>query len=66
LQIFHGISNLLGECGALPREQIGDYKVTRHRQFMQDWVIDHPEIAGGRGFEEVWQIREACIAALAQ
>jgi hypothetical protein len=50
---------------AIAPEQIGDYKVTLHRQFMQTWVHDHAERVRGRHFEEVWQIREACIAALA-
>lgn len=59
------IARFLHEEAIVP-EQIGDYKVTRHRQFMRDWLIGHPAIADGRGFEEVWQIREACIAALAQ
>ena len=47
-------------------EQIGTYKVTLHRQVMQAWVCDHPEMVKGQGFEAIWQIREACIAALAQ
>src|SRR5713101_3545541 len=47
-------------------EEIGEYKVTRHRQFMRTWVADHPGIVRGRNFEDVWRIREECIAALAQ
>ena len=47
-------------------EQIGDYKRTRHRQFMQTWVNHNAGLVSGQGFEELWRIREACIAALAQ
>lgn len=47
-------------------EQIGDYKVAMHRQFLQDWVLNHPEMTAGMGFEQLWQVREACIAVLAQ
>jgi hypothetical protein len=33
---------------------------------MQTWVNNNAEIVGGRSFEDVWRIREECIAALAQ
>lgn len=59
------ISRWLHEETIVP-EQVGDYKVAMHRQFMQDWVRHHPEMAAGLSFEQVWQVREACIAALAQ
>lgn len=46
-------------------EQIGDYKVRFHQEFLQQWVtntaLTHP-----RSFAEIWRIREECIAALAQ
>lgn len=51
---------------AIVPEQIGAYKVTLHRQCMQEWVGNNPETIKGRGFEDIWQIREECIAALAQ
>jgi hypothetical protein len=47
-------------------EQIGAYKVTLHRQCMQEWVRNNPETVKGRSFEDIWQIREECVAALAQ
>jgi hypothetical protein len=59
------ISRFLHEEAIVP-EQIGDYKVAMHRQFMQDWVQHHPELAAGLLFDQLWQVREACIAALAQ
>jgi hypothetical protein len=59
------ITQLLYEEAIVP-EQIGDYKVTLHRQYMQTWVNDNAERVRGRSFEEVWRIREECIAALAQ
>ena len=59
------ITQLLYEETIVP-EQIGDYKVTLHRHYMQTWVKANAERVGGRSVEEVWRIREECIAALAQ
>lgn len=59
------IARFLHEEAIVP-EQIGDYKVALHRRFLRDWVVQHAEAVGGRGLEDVWRIREACIAALAQ
>jgi hypothetical protein len=33
---------------------------------MQDWVRNNTAVVKARSFEEVWRIREECIAALAQ
>lgn len=51
---------------AIKPEQIGDYKVMLHRHFLRQWVHDHAELVKGWSYEEVWGIREECIAALAQ
>jgi hypothetical protein len=41
--------------------QIGDYKVSMHRGWMRDWAArEMPH----RNWEEIWKIREECIAAL--
>ncbi|ETW99509.1 MAG: hypothetical protein ETSY1_14720 [Candidatus Entotheonella factor] len=45
--------------------QIGAYKVAWHQRLIQEWVRA-PEMAGRLSWEEVWSIREACIAALSQ
>jgi hypothetical protein len=58
------ITQFLYEETILP-EQIGDHKVTLHRQYMQQWV-NHAETVRERSVEEMWRIREECIAALAQ
>ncbi len=44
-------------------EQIGDYKIGVHRRFLAEWVT-RADAARGRTLDEVWAIREACIAAL--
>jgi hypothetical protein len=44
-------------------EQIGAYKIELHRRFLRDW-IGGTEMVRGRSLDEVWRIREACIAAL--
>ena len=59
------ITQFLSEEAIAP-EQIGDYKRSRHRQYLQTWVNHHAELVRGRNMEAVWRIREACIAALAQ
>ena len=59
------ITQFLYEEAIVP-EQIGDHKVTLHRQFMQHWVNNNAEMVRGRSVEDVWRIREECIAALAQ
>jgi len=59
------ITEFLYEETIIP-EQIGDYKVTLHRQCMQRWVNNNAERVRGRSFKDVWRVREECIAALAQ
>lgn len=59
------IAQFLHEEAIVP-EQIGAYKVAVHRQYMEDWIRNKAEAVTGRTLEEVWRIREACIAALAQ
>lgn len=59
------IGQFLHEEAIIPA-QIGAYKMTLHRQFIQDWVSNNMETLRGLGFEDVWRIREECIAALAQ
>ena len=44
-------------------EQVGKYKEAVHRRFLTQWLTSMP---GGRTPEEVWRIREECIAALGQ
>jgi hypothetical protein len=57
------ISRFLHEEEITP-EQIGDYKFTLHRQFLRRWI----SVAGtrGRNLDEIWRIREECIAALSR
>jgi len=40
------------------------YKIDRHRAFLAQWVVE----GNGRGhtIDELWEIREACIAALSE
>lgn len=46
-------------------EQIGDYKIALHQRWMRGWLAS-PDAPRGFGFDELWKIREACIAALGQ
>ncbi|HXN86147.1 MAG TPA: hypothetical protein VN867_08750 [Candidatus Binataceae bacterium] len=42
--------------------QIGDYKVEMHKSFIREWSARET----ARSWEEIWKIREDCIAALSQ
>jgi len=44
-------------------DQIGAYKQDLHRRFLRDWIT-RTDSVHGRSLEEIWRIREACIAAL--
>lgn len=44
-------------------DQIGAYKNDLHRRFLRDWIV-RTEPVRGRSLDDVWRIREACIAAL--
>jgi hypothetical protein len=46
-------------------EQIGAYKVQVHQRFLWQWSAQ-TALTHHRSFEEIWSIREECIAALAQ
>ncbi len=46
-------------------DQVGSHKVNLHQRFMRKWVSDANATAD-RGWEEIWRIREECIAALGE
>jgi hypothetical protein len=58
------ITRFLHEEDITP-EQIGGYKTTLHRHFLQRWIAE-TEVAAGRNLDEIWRIREECIAALSR
>jgi hypothetical protein len=58
------IENFLYEERISPH-QIGDYKVALHRKFFQDWMCGK-NLDEKFSFEDLWNVREKCIAALAQ
>lgn len=43
-------------------DQITDFKVNYHREFIRNYLIQNPQIP--YCLEELWNIREECIAAL--
>ena len=55
-----GIARFLHEETIAPA-QIGDYKVAMHQRFMREWVA---RTMPHRSWEQLWKIREECIAAL--
>jgi hypothetical protein len=46
-------------------DQIGDYKVALHRRFLRQWLKE-TALRVEYCLDEVWHIREECIAALAE
>ena len=44
-------------------DQIGTYKIDLHRRVLADWIVRTPAVHG-RSLDDVWRIREECIAAL--
>jgi len=42
--------------------QVGDYKVSYHKAFIEKWRVEENSAFS---FDELWSIREKCIAALA-
>jgi len=44
-------------------DQIGAYKNDLHKRFLRDWIA-RTNTVPGRSLEDVWRIREECIAAL--
>lgn len=42
--------------------QIGAYKVALHQRYLRAWLTERRDL--GLCFEELWEIREACILAL--
>ena len=47
-------------------QQIEDYKVRFHREIMKQWFNNNVDIVQRLHFDDVWRIREECIAALSQ
>lgn len=58
------ISTFLFEETITP-EQIGKYKAELHRRYLSDWSTGSP-LHGRLTPDELWQIREQCIAALGE
>ena len=46
-------------------DQIGSYKLALHRKFFSEWMREK-NLSRRFGFDELWSVREKCIAALAQ
>lgn len=57
------VDDLLEEIQIQP-EQITDFKVGFHKNFIQQYLKENPQIS--YTLEEFWRIREECIAALQQ
>jgi hypothetical protein len=54
--------SILYEENILP-EQIGEHKVTLHKNYLKKWISEN---SIPYNLQEIWQIRELCIASLKQ
>lgn len=63
-EVIEPIENFLYEETIRP-DQIGGYKLALHRTFFQHWMRGK-NLNGRFSFEELWSVREKCIASLAQ
>lgn len=55
------LPDLLEEQEISP-DQITDYKVDHHRQYLFKWLCEHPDVHYNT--EQIWSIREKCILSL--
>ncbi|MFK7786371.1 MAG: hypothetical protein AB8B56_14725 [Crocinitomicaceae bacterium] len=53
-------SDILEEQTILP-EQVADFKVAYHKDYMKIWGAEHHP---NKSFDDLWSIRERCITAL--
>ncbi len=60
-KLFEFLPDLLEEKVITP-EQIVDYKVNFHQWFMENWLIENPQLT--YNLKELWTIRERCIQAI--
>ncbi|MGZ3932838.1 MAG: hypothetical protein ACXVP0_16295 [Bacteroidia bacterium] len=56
-------ADLISETEIGP-EQITDFKVRYHKTILKDWLLKNPDIS--ISFDELWTIREQCIADLSR
>ncbi|MEM5566287.1 hypothetical protein WNY78_14290 [Psychroserpens sp. AS72] len=56
------VKSLLQEEFILP-EHIGDYKLKRHQSFLKSWIIEKNVPLN---YDELWKVRELCIAQLSE
>ena len=54
-------NDLLEETEMQP-EQIGQYKIDHHKNFLKKWLLQYPDIP--YNLEQLWHIRELCIKDL--
>jgi len=55
-------SAIIQELEILP-DQVGSFKVDYHKDYIRQWILDE---GLALSFEEVWEVREACIEALSE
>ena len=57
-------ADLMEEIHITP-DQVGTYKIAYHQSFIKKWLATQPDITS-LTFDEVWALREQCIANLSE
>ncbi|MEW5675345.1 hypothetical protein ABGT15_03440 [Flavobacterium enshiense] len=60
---FEKIKNDLLEEIIIQPNQVGDYKVAYHKDFLKKWISETQQ---KHNFDEIWAIREKCIQKLSE
>lgn len=56
------VENDILESQTIQAEQIGDYKLDYHKNYLHQWLMENKK---DMSFNEIWKIRETCIQRLA-
>ena len=60
---FDKIKNDLLEETAIHPNQVGDYKIEYHKEYLKKWISETEQ---KHNFDEIWAIREKCIQKLSE
>lgn len=60
---FKNLENDILQEIAIEASQVADFKVQYHQEFLKNWIVTNQI---HKSFDEIWNIREACIANLSK
>ena len=60
---FENVQNDIFQEHTIEAEQVNTFKVELHQNFLKNWIVENEVTTS---FEELWKIRELCIARLSE